>query len=130
MTLGSILQFFVSHILVWITNQSKQLFKLLIPKWLYALAGIELNGWVRFSLTPMTAFHQRTGFVPSARWSRIKLLQFIPHWCQPAAGAQDLLWGTYTVSKGMIMCFSNKCCLGKMRMKHFKNNEELPEYIQ
>lgn len=73
MTLDSILRFFVSHILVWITNQSKQLFKLLIPKQLYAFTDIELKGWVRFSLTPMTAFHQRTAFAPGAIWSRWKV---------------------------------------------------------
>lgn len=51
MSLGSILQFFVSHVLVWITNQSEWLFKLLIPKRLCAFAGVELKGWVRISLT-------------------------------------------------------------------------------
>lgn len=51
MSQASILQFFVSHVLVWITNQSKWLFKLLIPERLCAFAGVELKGWVRISLT-------------------------------------------------------------------------------
>lgn len=125
MTLGSILQFFVSHILVWITNQSKQLFKLLIPKRLCAFAGIELKGWVRFSLTPMTAFHQRTGFVPGARWTRLEVAAIFTSllsaccWCPGFAVRHLYCLAVGNISKGMVTCLSNKYCLGKVKVEQF-----------
>lgn len=125
MTLGSILQFFVSHILVWITNQSKQLFKVLIPKRLCAFTGIELKGWVRFSLTPMTAFHQSTGFVPGARWSRLKVAAIYTSlvsaccWCSGFVVRHLYCLAVGNITKRMATCFINKYCLGKVRMKPF-----------
>lgn len=57
---------------VWISNQSEWIFKLLIPKQLCAIwCWAERMGQNQLHIT--TALHQRTGLVPGARWSWLKV---------------------------------------------------------
>lgn len=57
--------------------------------------------------------------------SRLKVAAIYTSLVSAALDDQGLLWGTHMVwlwgiiTKGMVMCLSNKCCLAKVRVKQF-----------